>query len=82
MEISKIGLAALNVDEGGLDEMDNKILDAIINKFKGNEIGKCWEIVKTLQLAGVECEVFEISTWLKQLFDVGSDSDDLYLVEA
>ncbi len=39
VEISKIGLSALNVDEGGLNEMDNKILDAIINKFKGGPVG-------------------------------------------
>ncbi|MEO1263740.1 MAG: Holliday junction branch migration DNA helicase RuvB [Bacteroidota bacterium] len=39
VEISKIGLEALNVDEGGLNEMDNKILDAIVNKFKGGPVG-------------------------------------------
>ncbi len=38
-EIADFGLAALNVDEGGLDEMDNKILDAIIHKFKGGPVG-------------------------------------------
>ena len=38
-EIANYGLAALNVDEGGLDEMDNKILDAIIHKFKGGPVG-------------------------------------------
>ncbi len=38
-EISKIGLAALNVDTYGLDEMDNKILSAIIHKFKGGPVG-------------------------------------------
>ncbi|THH41934.1 Holliday junction branch migration DNA helicase RuvB [Neolewinella litorea] len=38
-EIADYGLAALNVDEGGLDEMDNKILDAIIHKFKGGPVG-------------------------------------------
>ena len=37
--IADYGLTALNVDEGGLDEMDNKILDAIINKFKGGPVG-------------------------------------------
>ena len=37
--IADFGLAALNVDEGGLDEMDNKILDAIIHKFKGGPVG-------------------------------------------
>ena len=39
IEIAQIGLAALNVDEGGLNEMDNRILDAIINKFKGGPVG-------------------------------------------
>ena len=38
-EIADYGLAALNVDEGGLDEMDNKILNAIIHKFKGGPVG-------------------------------------------
>lgn len=37
--IADYGLAALNVDEGGLDEMDNKILDAIVHKFKGGPVG-------------------------------------------
>ncbi len=37
--IARLGLAALNVDEGGLNEMDNKILDSIVNKFKGGPVG-------------------------------------------
>ncbi len=37
--IAQYGLEALNVDEGGLDEMDNKILSAIIHKFKGGPVG-------------------------------------------
>ena len=37
--IAKYGLEALNVDEGGLDEMDNKILSSIIHKFKGGPVG-------------------------------------------
>ncbi|MCB0618909.1 MAG: Holliday junction branch migration DNA helicase RuvB [Saprospiraceae bacterium] len=37
--IAKIGLEALNVDEGGLDEMDNRILSAIIHKFSGGPVG-------------------------------------------
>ncbi len=37
--IAKFALAALNVDEHGLDEMDNKILLTIINKFKGGPVG-------------------------------------------
>ena len=39
VEISKYGLNALNVDEGGLDEMDNRILSTIIEKFKGGPVG-------------------------------------------
>lgn len=37
--ISKYALNALDVDEHGLDEMDNKILAAIIEKFKGGPVG-------------------------------------------
>lgn len=37
--IAKIALKALNVDEHGLDEMDNKILSTIIDKFKGGPVG-------------------------------------------
>ena len=39
VKIAKFGLSALNVDESGLDEMDNKILSAIIHKFKGGPVG-------------------------------------------
>lgn len=38
-EIAQFGLNALNVDESGLDEMDNKILSTIIHKFKGGPVG-------------------------------------------
>lgn len=37
--IAKYALTALNVDEHGLDEMDNKILLTIIDKFKGGPVG-------------------------------------------
>jgi len=39
VEIAQYGLNALNVDEGGLDEMDNRILNTIIHKFKGGPVG-------------------------------------------
>lgn len=39
LEISRYALRALNVDAHGLDEMDNKILLTIINKFKGGPVG-------------------------------------------
>lgn len=37
--ITQHALKALNVDEYGLDEMDNRILTAIIEKFKGGPVG-------------------------------------------
>lgn len=39
LEIAHYALNALNVDENGLDEMDNKILSTIIEKFKGGPVG-------------------------------------------
>ena len=39
IEIARFGLNALNVDAFGLDEMDNKILSTIIEKFKGGPVG-------------------------------------------
>lgn len=39
VDIARHALKALNVDEYGLDEMDNRILLAIIDKFKGGPVG-------------------------------------------
>ncbi len=39
IEIARFSLKALNVDAYGLDEMDNKILSTIIDKFKGGPVG-------------------------------------------
>ena len=39
IEISRFGLKALHVDTHGLDEMDNKILATIIDKFSGGPVG-------------------------------------------
>ncbi|MFV7234397.1 Holliday junction branch migration DNA helicase RuvB [Flavobacterium sp. ZB4R12] len=39
IEIARYALKALNVDAHGLDEMDNKILTTIIEKFKGGPVG-------------------------------------------
>ncbi|MCT1524075.1 MULTISPECIES: Holliday junction branch migration DNA helicase RuvB [Sphingobacterium] len=51
MAIAQFALNALNVDENGLDEMDNKILSTIIDKFKGGPVG-----VKTIATAVGEDE--------------------------
>jgi holliday junction DNA helicase RuvB len=39
LAITQHALKALNVDEHGLDEMDNRILQTIIDKFKGGPVG-------------------------------------------
>lgn len=39
IKITQFGLKALNVDAHGLDEMDNKILATLIDKFKGGPVG-------------------------------------------
>ncbi len=39
IEITRIALTALNIDSRGLDQMDNKILSIIIEKFKGGPVG-------------------------------------------
>ena len=39
LAITQYALDALNIDKRGLDEMDNKILNTIINKFKGGPVG-------------------------------------------
>jgi holliday junction DNA helicase RuvB len=55
LEISKIALDALDVDENGLDEMDNRILMTIIDKFKGGPVG-----LSTIATAcGEEAETIE-----------------------
>lgn len=55
VEIAKFALEALDVDEAGLDEMDNKILRTIIDKFKGGPVG-----LNTIATAvGEEAETIE-----------------------
>lgn len=39
LEIAQFALQALHVDKNGLDEMDNRILTTIIEKFKGGPVG-------------------------------------------
>jgi Holliday junction DNA helicase RuvB len=39
LDITKYSLEAMNIDQHGLDEMDNKILTTIIEKFKGGPVG-------------------------------------------
>jgi len=59
LKISRYGLEALNVDDHGLDEMDNRILDAIINKFKGGPVGLTTIATAVGEEAGTIEEVHE-----------------------
>lgn len=59
LEIAKIALDALNVDALGLDEMDNRILAAIIDKFKGGPVGITTIATAVSEDAGTIEEVYE-----------------------
>jgi Holliday junction DNA helicase RuvB len=59
IEIAKYALKALNVDEHGLDEMDNKILTTIIDKFKGGPVGISTISTAVSEEAGTIEEVYE-----------------------
>lgn len=59
IEITKFSLKALNIDKAGLDEMDNKILSAIIEKFKGGPVGLTTIATAVGEEAGTIEEVYE-----------------------
>ena len=57
--IAKIALTALNIDQYGLDEIDNKILLTIIDKFKGGPVGVSTIATAIGEDAGTVEEVYE-----------------------
>ncbi|RLD56368.1 MAG: Holliday junction branch migration DNA helicase RuvB [Bacteroidetes bacterium] len=59
MEITRYGLDALNIDRSGLDEMDNKILTTIIDKFQGGPVGLTTIATAVGEEAGTIEEVYE-----------------------
>jgi Holliday junction DNA helicase RuvB len=59
LEITRYALKSLNVDKHGLDEMDNKILLTLIDKFKGGPVG-----INTLSAA-----VSESSETLEEVYE-------------
>lgn len=59
IEIAHFGLDALNVDTYGLDEMDNKILSTIIDKFAGGPVGLTTIATAVGEQAGTIEEVYE-----------------------
>jgi len=59
LEISKHALLALNIDANGLDEMDNRILNTIVNKFNGGPVGVGTVAVSVGEEAGTIEEVYE-----------------------
>ena len=58
-EISRVALTALNIDQYGLDEIDNKILLTIIDKFKGGPVGVTTIATAIGEDAGTVEEVYE-----------------------
>lgn len=59
MDITRYGLDALNIDQSGLDEMDNKILTTIIDKFQGGPVGLNTIATAVGEEAGTIEEVYE-----------------------
>ncbi|MFV0482522.1 MAG: Holliday junction branch migration DNA helicase RuvB [Bacteroidales bacterium] len=59
LDITKYGLEALNIDKAGLDEMDNKILLTIIDKFKGGPVGLSTIATAVGEDSGTIEEVYE-----------------------
>lgn len=59
MAISQHALQALNVDKHGLDEMDNRILRTIIEKFKGGPVGISTISTAVAEESGTIEEVYE-----------------------
>jgi Holliday junction DNA helicase RuvB len=59
LAIAQIALEALNVDLHGLDEMDNRILLTIIDKFKGGPVGLTTIATAVGEDAGTIEEVYE-----------------------
>ncbi len=59
LDITKYALEALNIDQFGLDEMDNKILLTLIQKFKGGPVGLSTIATAVGEDAGTIEEVYE-----------------------
>jgi Holliday junction DNA helicase RuvB len=59
IDITKYGLRALNIDQHGLDEMDNRILSVIIDKFSGGPVGLNTISTAVGEEAGTIEEVYE-----------------------
>ena len=59
VEIARFALEALNIDKFGLDEIDNKILVTIIDKFSGGPVGLSTIATAVGEDAGTIEEVYE-----------------------
>jgi Holliday junction DNA helicase RuvB len=59
LEITEFALEALNIDKSGLDEMDNRILLVIVDKFGGGPVGLNTIATAVGEDAGTIEEVYE-----------------------
>lgn len=59
LDITRYSLTSLNIDKHGLDEMDNKILNVIIDKFSGGPVGLTTIATAVGEDSGTIEEVYE-----------------------
>lgn len=59
LKITKFGLDALNIDANGLDNMDNRILTALVEKFNGKPVGLSTIAISVGEEPGTIEEVYE-----------------------
>ena len=59
LDITHLALSALHVDDHGLDDMDNRILSTIIEKFKGGPVGLTTIATAVGEQSGTIEEVYE-----------------------
>ena len=59
VDITRVALSALNIDSRGLDQMDNKILATIIEKFNGGPVGLNTVATAVSEESGTIEEVYE-----------------------
>ena len=77
MEIARYSLEALNIDKYGLDEIDNKILSVIIDKFKGGPVGLTTIATALGEDPGTLEEVYE-PYLIKERFTEGMQRPSVY----
>lgn len=77
-KMAQFSLSALKVDQNGLDEMDNRILTTIIEKFKGGPVGLTTIATAVAENAGTIEEVYEPFFNPRRILDAHSSRSRSY----